>query len=146
MYPSTPPPYTFPLSPNKGGGCCIFSCNITPPSPAPLIVIGVSTMRRVCQSSTHTERERERDACQCCILTTITNSRLGCALSWEGFQRDTFFYLDGRRWRRRRRGAGDGGGGGDDGEEITQKPNIICIYSSLKKSLESCGCHRRVPH
>lgn len=34
-----PPPDTFPLSPNKGGGCCIFSCktscNITPPPPTP---------------------------------------------------------------------------------------------------------------
>lgn len=37
--PATPPPDTFPLSPNKGGGCCIFSCktscNITPPPPTP---------------------------------------------------------------------------------------------------------------
>lgn len=37
--PPPPPTHTFPLSPNKGSGCYIFSsktsCNITPPPPTP---------------------------------------------------------------------------------------------------------------
>lgn len=59
MYPSTPPSSTFPLSPNKGGGCCIFSCktscNVTPTSTI-LIVVVVSTLGGVCQKL---QRERE---------------------------------------------------------------------------------------
>ncbi len=74
-----------------------------------LIVIVVSMLRGVCQKlHTYREREREREregnACQCCIPTT-NNSRLGTALSYEGFQQDTFFYLDGWWW-----GLGEGDG------------------------------------
>lgn len=60
-----------------------------PTTANPLIVKVVSMLRGVCQKL-HTER----DACQCSSPTT-SNSRLGSALSWEGFQQDTFFYLMG---------------------------------------------------
>lgn len=71
--------------------CCSTTTN-------PLIVIVVCMWRGVCQSGIQTESETdsesERNACQCCIPTN-PNSRLGSTLSWEGFQQDTFFYLDG---------------------------------------------------
>lgn len=143
MYPSNPPPHThthstpFPYRPTKAADAVFSAAK----PPATLLH---HQQPPDCYSSKYAEgslpkatyRERERDACQCCLPTT-TNSRLGSAVSWEGFQQDTFFYLDGWwwglrwGWRRRRNNT---------------KRNIICIYSSLKKSLESCGCHRWVLH
>lgn len=130
-----PPPPPFPYRPTKAADA-VFS------AAKPSATLLHHHQPPDCYSSKYAEGSlpkatyRERDACQCCLPTT-TNSRLGSALSWEGFQQDTFFYLDGWwwglrwGWRRRRNNT---------------KRNIICIYSSLKKSLESCGCHRWVLH
>lgn len=111
MYTSTPPPHTFPLSPNKGSGCGIFSCktlcNVTPPPPTPRLL-----RKQVCwgeAANSNTQRERR--------LSMLPRHRHKLKIrqalcAGRDFSKTPSFTL---------MGGGGGLGEGDAREEITQK-------------------------